>query len=698
MKWLMLSMVALGAVPAFAADTKPRPHGLAPVDLKQAVIWGSEAAGEDGFWLGFGGMDQNAADGAAHTRVKEKGEWKEIYGEMRKGNPLQGFCDRLRKVRDVQKELVARARFSYFEDASGKAAELVQSLLISSQESLARDLGAIIDDMKKGESTFPAEYKAHSEKAAESLGAIARRALELAKRPVAEITPALVREMIEMQINLEQAGDWLDCEPSPRALSPLLYRPGAKDFVLFGGDHLDYLSNDTWIFSLHPYRWELKDLRAAPSPRANHTLALDGQGQLTVTGGYKYANNTDYTGGQYIDWNDGTWTEDVVTHEWKNPAAKGVAANSRLYRSGPFAPDYFLETEKPDAGKFAAFLKELPANTWMKTNPPRLPKLNRDWGTAVLDTNRDLILRWAGGHVAHGGTDVLEYHRATNRWELCYPIEFPLGQLYSNTSYPHGVSFNGRAWITGHTYQSYAFDPVSGKMIFVGQTKQYFPYDPEIGDWLGGEDKPKGMAYGSCFYTLTCTSAPEGIYCWTNEGKLFFYDAKRTPAWSEVEVTGEKLAGSVVDNSTVVFDSKRDRLVFFHKPYGDNKKYDGLMQAVDLKTKEVSTITPGNAGAAAEVSYLCQIRYDAANDLLLAGCTLPPDATGLRRTPAYDPAANRWVSLKITGDDPSGKKGRNVSLGLVYDAGRKIFWAVDANSQVYVLRVEVKGADVQALR
>ena len=67
-------------------------------------------------------------------------------------------------------------------------------------------------------------------------------------------------------------------------------------------------------------------------------------------------------------------------------------------------------------------------------------------------------------------------------------------------------------------------------------------------------------------------------------------------------------------------------------------------------------------------------------------------------TAAYDCAANRWVSLRLTGDDPKrGDKGRNVSLGMMYDPGRKLFWAVDTNSQVYVLRLDPGTADVRPL-
>jgi hypothetical protein len=77
---------------------------------------------------------------------------------------------------------------------------------------------------------------------------------------------------------------------------------------------------------------------------------------------------------------------------------------------------------------------------------------------------------------------------------------------------------------------------------------------------------------------------------------------------------------------------------------------------------------------------------------------LPPGEDTVRQTPAYDCARNAWASLKLGGTDPSGKTGRNVSLGLVYDARRKLFWAVDTHRQAYVLRLDVKAADVQPLR
>ncbi len=312
----------------------------------------------------------------------------------------------------------------------------------------------------------------------------------------------------------------------------------------------------------------------------------------------------------------------------------------------------------------------------------------------MLDPDRDLILRWSGGHSAHGGTDVLQYHLNTNRWELTMPVEFPLGQLYSNTDYPEGWNFNHRPWITGHTYQNYGVDPNLKKMLFTGKREFCYVYDPDRGDWTTRFAKPKGMSYDGCFYTLTLTPTPQGLVCWTPEGRLFRFDGKE---WVEMPLKGAKMPGSVVDNSTIVFDSKRDRLLAVRKGYGDRNGFDGTIAVVELKSGEVALLSPEGKEKAVAVPYLCQFRYDSTQDLVLGGCTMDPDSEGVRRTPAYDCAGNRWVTLRIGGDDPSGKKGRNVSLGMVHDPKRRLFWAVDTQGNVYVLRLDVAAADVRAM-
>lgn len=487
-------------------------------------------------------------------------------------------------------------------------------------------------------------------------------------------------------------GDWtLDAEPLPRALSPIAYDPKTKLFVLFGGDHLDYLMNDTWVFDPAEKKWTHRTPRTSPPPRANHALKAPGDGTVVLSGGYAYTSNTDYVGGQYRDHNDGDWTYDLGANTW---TGKGGVEEARVFRTGRLHPDFYMQGPPPDPSAVAQWLAAVPVNAWTLTRPPQLPALNRDWGTAVFDPDRDLILRWSGGHSAHGGTDVLQYHVRTNRWELPFPVEFPLGQLYSNTDYPEGWNFNHRPWITGHTYQNYGYDPNLKKMLFTGKREYCYVWDSDVGDWTTRFAKPKGMTYDSCFYTLTLTPTPQGLVCWTQEGRLFRFDGK---AWVEMPLQGAKMPGSVVDNSTIVYDSKRDRLLAIRKGYGDKNPFDGTIAVIEVKSGEVRLLSPAGKDKAAAVPYLCQFRFDPGSDLLLGGCTLEPDADGVHRTPAYDCAGDRWVSLRIGGDDPSGKKGRNVSLGMMYDPKRKLFWAVDTNSNVYVLRLDVTVADLRPL-
>ena len=99
-----------------------------------------------GFGLGLGGWIGYARWGG--IRVKENGEWKEIYGELRKGNPLQGYCDRLGEIAGREKKRVAW-RSVYFDDSSEKAGSNLQEMLKQSEGELAGMLRDIIDHLTK---------------------------------------------------------------------------------------------------------------------------------------------------------------------------------------------------------------------------------------------------------------------------------------------------------------------------------------------------------------------------------------------------------------------------------------------------------------------------------------------------------------------------------------------------------------------
>jgi hypothetical protein len=682
-----------------AASGGEKSFRLPETDLRQQVIWGAACDGPDGGGLAFGGEDQKAEDGCSHTRVKEGGAWKDIRGQLQSANPLQSFHDRAWAIRTALKNAAARARAIYFDGLPPDEEErVVKADVAPRRQKVAKDIETLMAELEAVKGL--GEYEAGQVRCA--LGLL-RSACARQRPPAggpAESLAAATKAMSAAVIDLEGAAEALDAEPPPRALSSIVYDAESRLYVLFGGDHLDYLTNDTWVFDPAARAWRQRHAPSAPPPRAGHRLQAAGDGRVVLSGGYTYTSSTDYCGGQYRNIGDGDWTYDVAANVWTG-AGQAVPADARVYRTGPFHPDFFMEGPSPDAAEVAARLKRLPLNEWVPMNPPRIPRLDRCWGTAVLDADRDLILVWGGGHSAHGGTDVLHYHLASNRWELCYPVEFPLGQLYSNTSYPEGVNFNRRPWVTGHTYQNYGYDAVLRKMLFAGEHRYFYIYEPEVGDWAGRAPKPPGMVYEGCFYTLTLCGTPHGLVCWTHEGRIFRFDAA-AKAWTELKASG-KLPGASVDYSTVVYDSKRDRLIFFRTDYG--KKYDGQVHALDIKGMATATVGPRNMGAAGAAALaIDRACYDPASDLVLVAAILAPGADGLQRTAAYDCAANRWVSLKIryaVGGDrkPLTPRGPGHSCGVMYDARRRLIWGVDTyHCQVYALRFDAASADLAELK
>ncbi|MEK6237525.1 MAG: kelch repeat-containing protein, partial [Planctomycetales bacterium] len=408
------------------------------------------------------------------------------------------------KLRGQAKNISARARSIYFKGlpAVEESKRLAEEIAAPASR-LAKEIASLEKDLIALEANLSADSSDSSDAHARKQVQYALRRLRIARNLLSSLGDSLAASVLQdlhrSQIQLEFAAESFDAEPPPRAMNcgsarlsqgktgpegvNLVYDSKTKLHVLFGGDHLDYLTNDVWVFDLAKRKWFQRHPKESPPPRANHRLQATGDGTIRMTGGYAYSSNTDYVGGQYIDLDDGTWIYDLDKNTWTG--GELTTTNARVYRAGPFHPDFYATPTKPNAAEFEAWLNKIPVNEWVPTNPPRLPRLNRDWGTARIDPDRDMMLRWSGGHSAHGGTDVLHFHFSTNRWELPFPVEFPLGQLYSNTSYPNGFNFNLRPWITGHTYQNYAYDPPSKKMVMAGRPRHFYIYDPDLADWVG---------------------------------------------------------------------------------------------------------------------------------------------------------------------------------------------------------------------
>ena len=131
--------------------------------------------------------------------------------------------------------------------------------------------------------------------------------------------------------------------------------------LAFGGDHLDYVTNDTWVFDPAKQRWEQRHPETAPPPRANHTLTAAGNGKVELSGGFTH-NNADiwYMGPLYQLRDDGDWVYDVAANTWTSLAGQnGVAPDQRAYRTmACFLPQGFIEAGgRPDAAANEAKLK-----------------------------------------------------------------------------------------------------------------------------------------------------------------------------------------------------------------------------------------------------------------------------------------------------------------------------------------------------
>jgi hypothetical protein len=530
-------------------------------------------------------------------------------------------------------------------------------------------------------------------------------------------------------------------QPPPRANSRLAYDPVNRQVVLFGGDRLDRLLADTWVFDSAMGTWVERTPARSPSPRGGHALLwLPRAKKVLLLGGYTYTSTTDYVAPLYRPLPVEAWTYDVATDRWdflrrwdqpagpanaflsaavddgdtvlvldaqnrawtcRIDATKPDSAGAEKFGAGPAAvtrrtgshdPAWYREgVPAADPAKVAAELKDLPANRWVVRPTPKRPGMNMDWGSAVLDPAHDQIVRFSGGHSAYSGTAPVVYDVKTDRYSLPFAPEYPAEYVYSNDQVRGEWSFGGNPWMTGHTYKSTGYDPNLKCLVFGPHEYTYF-FDPAAGTWARS---PGLNPYRPDFYNVTVCATPAGAAVWADArdgGKpgLWRLDAGARE-WKPPPLKGELPAKSP-DRHGMAYDAKRDRLLLF-SDVGPKK---GNVAAYSLKTGEATWLDPAGAGRALVPSR--ETAYLPGLDLVLVGGRVK-DADGAWRWLAYDGAANAWVGLELGGDDPIGKAGAfNNSVGIVYDPARGLVWAVGQYSHVHVLRPDPNSLKTLALK
>jgi len=236
------------------------------------------------------------------------------------------------------------------------------------------------------------------------------------------------------QIELEIAAEPLDAEPAPRALSRIVWDAKTKLYTLFGGEHMDYSTNDLWVFD--PASAAGSSATRAP-PRGPLRRALDasGDGKLVMRGGCAHE-----PGKNYFHIGPAKWIYDLEKNTWTADGhqEKTWPSDTRSAKYYPPAgPEHFMKGARPDAAANEAKLKALPVNTWVKMKTA-VPLGGRDWATWVYDTDRDMLYVWAGGHSSYPGNDVARYHLATDRWEISDPSSCRWAAAAPTSSIPRG--------------------------------------------------------------------------------------------------------------------------------------------------------------------------------------------------------------------------------------------------------------------
>jgi hypothetical protein len=660
-------------------------------DLRKVVIWGRRVELPGGGGLSFGGLDQRADDARPHTRILRQGRWVSVADELRSANALQADADAISASCRGLRDYLGRVRFLYFEGLDeGEDADALAAIKPTCGD-IAGELGRLAQGLRarRGLDAYEAGQVERAlryvDRAVRALGPHAGM-----KRTAAKALDALWTA----QVALEKASEALDAEPPPRAIGALAHDSKTGLYVLFGGDHFDYMMNDTWVFDPKRSRWMQRHPAAAPSPRGDVRTSSTGDGRVTISGGIEYMYSLD---SQYRTIVGESWAYDVGADRWTGPG-KGVPPDTRTYRTGAYRPAHFWAGARPSAGKTAERLNGLPDNTWVYMRPPRRPVQRRDWGTIAYDPHRDVLLQWSGGHSAHPGTDVPHYHLKSNTWELPIHIENPLGFTHQHLLYPNGWSFNRNPWMTGHTYKSYAYHSGLRKMIILGRTcathrganydPYYYLYDPSLGAWTSRHKKHGHMCYGSNYYTLAPVDTPRGMYCWAaGKSRLLRLDTADMK-WRPVRLKGELVAPGA-DASGVVYDPKRTRLLFVRKPFG--KLFAGQIQAVDLESGVVSSLSPTNMQKTAghEFFFVREACYLPKADLFLWG-EYDRRSSKTGRMFVYDPAGNRWGLVKIAGRCP----GMGWGSGLAYDRKRDMVWNADNHGNVWAMRPRFGREDV----
>jgi hypothetical protein len=696
--------------------------------------------------LFIGGHTAGAMNGSigswAYSTAKKK--WRPMKVQSAIMDPLRGKALEAKKL---ARDCMAAARNVFY---AGKAADREKLAVKATPDKLVAE--ALKQSQTVAAALGVARPAAWEKQAVLQAGVFVDKAVAALSKAgdgfsEGRLSAGLIKSVCDAAWALDQAADCLRTSPGRRVNASTAYDPKNEVIVLFGGDHFDYLTNDTWIYDCKEKRWQQVWPKKAPSPRAHaQMLWLPGREQLALIGG-KTCNTRFTFYRSLIEIPSEIWTFDAAARRWKmshrEDRAKrkrvvygqssdhpvemcgslaagagdvlfgmarqpmgsrfqgrayefttwlmrigaprpdltlkhGVAGGGRSYSAviPEYDPCWYDAAPRGDTVKAEGFLKSLKPNVWtlVPGAPRKVPQ--RDWGTAVYDSDRDQIYRWTGGHMADPSTIVSMYHPGINRWSIPYMAERPSGK---------GRTYNNRPDCSNHTYINYRYDPVSKRMVAcsVGGTGVY---NPDRREWDYMVDQP--IRTNEMLYNVKTVGTPLGLVMWTGRiQKPYFgvFDVGKRK-WKRLPLKGRLGTGFFHgDENTMTYDPKRNVIWLTAANRSGRKGTNGQVWRYDMKTGTASALNPRNMDTIGKQAYpMRETVYVPGIDMVLTNDLIAG------KQAAYDPAKNRWVLLGIKRQSVRdvNKQLGGVSLGMTYDSKRKLIWGLTLFSRVFVLRLD----------
>ena len=588
-------------------------------------------------------------------------------------------------------------------------------------------------------------------KAMPGMAAFSAEAEKVAALLAARKTFEALRAGRALQRRIDRAAEAQYPVPPSRRNSPLAFDGGHDVFVLFGGDHEDYQTNDTWVLDLAKGGWRRGGGDRAPSPRAGHALVyLPKCGRVALYEGYTASSYPDYRAGPSGPVRPvQLWLYDVKADRWdllgawrgdgksSPPAAGGFYGYAAQWFGPPaLAADRAdrLVLAVPAAGRRGSStwtLQVSPAGAvadWRAKlgKPPgerlyrqgiflashcEVPGEPKPTGLEKLPANRWVRLPGPPRNVAHGcrqrdwGTAVWD---SANEQILlwggghCVRSSSPVihyspvsGRLVEGYDADEPYGYNGGGGF-GSSLLNRPWVSTHGYNLYAYDparkmlvTATGFYYDPLRMDWLraGPAERPFRASWGS-----TCLEAtPHGVVAWAvsaSSGATGLWRLDKEAGWVDLKCKG-KLYEPYCDSEGMTYDSKRDRLLLgWGGGYG--RAGDGRLTEFSFATGKLRKFMPAKAELARIGNTREMMYLDHADWVFFA----EPFASGDRKKPRrhfrlYDCGQDTYFLLDCGPDAP---QAATHSQGLCYDAGRKLLYSFTFRGEAWAIRLDPASA------